>query len=69
MEEFELPPFNEEAICPKCGYEGIQAYWQRSRKYAYIYSNEEDRETREHLRRTCYRCHYEWNESVLQEDK
>lgn len=63
-----LPPFNAEAICPKCGGEEIGIYYSRNRYHcSYDCGNElpwQDREVA-HMERKCRRCGYRWIEAPL----
>lgn len=65
-----LPPYDPEAICPKCGHEEVTVAYVASHT---SYSSPRCGGTHlthkytEHLDRHCQRCHYEWAESVIEQ--
>jgi ribosomal protein S27AE len=67
----DLPKFNEEGVCPKCGSPSARVDYHRAiASYAPcgVYLQEVEQrglEFPEHLDRTCDRCHYAWTEAVL----
>lgn len=61
-----MKEFEEKSYCPKCGSENIGSAWfphDDSRWLHHIIPAA--KEKREHIRRTCERCHYMWNEAPL----
>lgn len=54
----ELPPYNSKATCSKCGGSDISS--THYDKHDLIYEN------REHMRRKCGTCSYEWKEAPLE---
>lgn len=61
----QLPPYNPEAKCPKCGHDRVTTYWvslEDSDKYDEWHC---DGNKQEHHNRTCERCRFSWAESVL----
>ena len=61
-----MKQFDPKATCPKCGNADIKTNYYKAdkdRKTSYLAIN---REPREHLRRTCNRCSYQWNELPLE---
>jgi len=55
-----LPPFNETAVCPKCGYGLVNCQW-RSRSGVY----RDKAPAEDWISRRCERCGYIWDESCL----
>lgn len=60
-----LPKFNPEAKCPKCDFDDIHTahYPKQDILVRTRYSFDE---AREHLRRRCKRCGFEWAEATVQ---
>ena len=61
-----MKQFDPNATCPKCGNADIKTAYRKSEKNALAAYFDIDREPREHLRRTCQRCSYQWNELPLE---
>lgn len=60
-----MTPFNETAICPKCQSKDISSSYYKQDEGRWKSYHEIDREKREHIRRTCQRCNFKWNEAPL----
>lgn len=63
MSDPTYPPFDPNAVCPKCGHEDVgTAHYEAGRgpSMAASYVFEPER-----LHRTCRRCHFDWPEAVL----
>jgi C4-type Zn-finger protein len=56
-----LPPFNPEATCPKCGHDQINCRWRVAEGPL-----AHKAPAPEWLSRYCTRCGYIWDESVLE---
>ncbi len=61
-----MKQFDPNATCPKCGNADIKTNYYKADEKAWASYFEIDRELREHLRRTCQRCSYQWNELPLE---
>lgn len=57
-----MKPFDPNAKCPKCGHDNIKTAYYENDEHRWHGYNKLDRERSEHLRRTCERCRYQWNE-------
>ncbi len=56
----DLPPFNESAVCVKCGFGDIHShYYQAEHASSRQYS------VPEHIIRQCIRCGFEWAEAPI----
>ncbi len=65
-----LKPYDPVATCPKCGHDDIDtAYVKYGGRYGMPCESWSQIAEREHLHRHCRRCHYEWCEAVLSQDK
>jgi hypothetical protein len=51
-----LPPFNPQAVCPKCGSENVSRTWREASKTEQL---------PEHLERICLECSVQWQEACL----
>jgi hypothetical protein len=63
-----LPPYAPEATCPKCGHDTANTVYSKGSWYGAVscsYSCSERSTHREHLERTCQRCHYQWAEACI----
>ena len=62
-----MTPFKENATCPKCGdgFIAAQYYPQHEDRWVSNVGDEVASERREHIRRRCRRCGYQWNEAPL----
>lgn len=61
-----LPPFNPEAVCPKCGSEQISTRWKRANAgQAMPLSEAVHLGVSEWLMRHCARCEFNWDEACL----
>lgn len=68
MSRPELPAFNPEAACPKCGHADVSVLYQDSGcPYPYT-CGEMAPFGSEHLDRTCQRCHHRWAEAVIEQE-
>jgi predicted nucleic-acid-binding Zn-ribbon protein len=65
LTEEPLPPYTgERTQCSKCG--SRRAYTRyRPEVTEMVVRSDGDLESREHLRRTCSNCDYEWNEALV----
>jgi len=67
-----LKPFNEKAICPKCGGDKIQTYHQGPIEDDPCWYDRKNKPVgkwpkHEYLHRTCDRCKYAWPEAIVSE--
>ena len=60
-----MPPFDKDAICPKCGEGNITAVYIPTSVCWRLGCAHPDHHYPEHISRTCYRCHYQWREAPL----
>jgi predicted nucleic-acid-binding Zn-ribbon protein len=58
-----MKPFDENAVCPKCGHTDIAVFYYRGQSETSICPVLHRHE--EHLHRSCRRCHYSWAEACL----
>lgn len=62
----ELPAFNENATCPKCGFGVIRTYFGEAGNWRGNPRQGQRRwYERDVLARICDRCHYSWDESPI----
>lgn len=64
-----LPPYAENATCPKCGHDDINVSYSKGTSFGALgcaYYCSLRGSIKEHLDRTCNRCHYQWAESVIE---
>jgi hypothetical protein len=59
-----LPPYNAEATCPKCGHDVVKTSYQPRGCSTPAHCGVRW-DGPEHHDRNCQRCHYEWAESVI----
>jgi hypothetical protein len=59
-----LPLFSADKPCRKCGGTDIHTLHMEGDGFRSVYSCR-NRERREHLHRTCRRCHFDWDEAPL----
>lgn len=68
-EQATLRPYSADAArCPKCGGLEVGTHYRREREYMPCY-NVAGCPRGEHLHRICRRCHYEWPEACIGEEK
>ena len=60
-----MRPFNADVACPKCGNAEVLTVYEEAVEEGWIH----DRPNKEHLLRTCQRCHYKWREDCLPQEK
>jgi len=61
-----MEKFDENSCCPKCGNKDVwSAGYEHDDNRWLHHITQVVREKREHIRRTCGRCHYMWNEAPL----
>jgi len=67
-----MSPFDVNAKCTKCGFDEISTLFQKADPDRWVYHlgapDPVKTERREHIRRTCKRCQFAWNEKPLCED-
>lgn len=63
--KFTLPPYNPDAVCPKCGGASIHTAYHRWPAYACPFPTFGLVDAREHMDRTCRHCGYSWSEECL----
>jgi hypothetical protein len=62
----ELPKYQRNRRCPKCGERGAATFYRRNDLEAAPMA---PRCEGERLERTCQNCQYEWNEKVIKPEK
>ena len=61
-----MKPFDRNSSCPKCGSIDIRSNWFPHDDNRWLHHTiPAAKEKCEHIRRTCERCHYMWNEAPL----
>ena len=66
--------FNEKATCRKCGGKQIATRFKPAQEFCCIpdtlngWRNRDPEHEKDRLRRTCLRCHFEWNEQPLEKE-
>lgn len=63
-----LPPFDSEAVCPKCGWADVDVTYHKWPTYDCPFPSYLRRDAKEHLDRRCRRCYYSWSEEGLDQD-
>ncbi len=61
-----MKDYDEKSYCPKCQGEDIHSHWLPHDDHRWLHHiSEVACESREHIRRRCGRCNYQWNELPL----
>lgn len=65
----DLPPYNPEATCPKCGHDDVHTRYEPTAHHHSCQVREMVTDpvccTAEHMERTCRRCGYQWPEACM----
>lgn len=65
-----MKDYDESSYCPKCEWHEVSSHWYAADERRWLSaSHGVEAEKEEHIRRTCLRCHYSWNEMPLDERK
>lgn len=74
MSPTDLPPFDEDATCPKCGHDDVAVIYEANTHYRICEQHNAPTLTQpaccryEHFHRVCQRCRYLWAEACIPEE-